>query len=62
MKARSTNEQTIALIQKQEFGEKTSDVCRHHGAGSATFYNYKSKHSGIERSDAKRLRALETAS
>ncbi|MFT5047440.1 MAG: putative transposase [Yoonia sp.] len=59
MKARFTDEQIIAMINKQEAGEKTADVCRRNGISSATFYKYKSKYGGIEPSDAKRLRALE---
>ena len=59
MKARFTDEQIIAMVQEQEAGEKTADVCRRHGINSATFYKYKSKYVGMEPSDAKRLKALE---
>lgn len=59
MKKRFTDEQIIAMIKEQEAGEKTADVCRRYGISSATFYKYKSKYSGMEPSDAKRLRALE---
>ena len=59
MKARFTDAQIIAMIKEQEAGEKTADVCRRHGISSATFYKFKSKYSGMEPSDAKRLRALE---
>ena len=54
MKARFTDEQIIALINEQESREMTADVFRRHGISSATFYKYKSKHGGIESSDAKR--------
>ena len=37
----------------------TEDVCRRHGISSATFYKWKSKHGGLEASDARRLRSLE---
>ena len=37
----------------------TADVCRRHGVSSATFYKWKAKFSGLEVSDAKRLRQLE---
>ena len=32
MKARLTDEQIIAMIEEQEAGEKTADVCWRHGA------------------------------
>ena len=47
------------MTKEQEAGEKTADVCRRHEICSATFYLYRSKYSGMEPSDAKRLRALE---
>ena len=39
---------------------KTSDLCRKHGISDATFYNWKSKYGGMDVSEAKRLKALET--
>ena len=60
MKKRFTDEQIIQMIKEQEAGEKTSDVCRRHEISQDTFYKYKSKYGGMEPSDAKRLRALES--
>ena len=31
------------------------DICRRHGISDTTFYNWKSKHGGMEASDLKRL-------
>ncbi len=36
------------------------EVCRRHGISPATFYKWKAKFSGMEVSDAKKLRALES--
>ncbi len=36
-----------------------ADLCREHGISEPTFYRWKSKYSGMEVSDAKRLRQLE---
>jgi putative transposase len=58
MKQRFSDEQIIQMIKEQEAGEKTSDLCRRYGISSATFYKYKSKYSGMDPSDAKRLRSL----
>jgi putative transposase len=48
----------IAILREQEAGAKIADVCRRHGISSATFFARKAKYSGMEVSDAKRLRAL----
>ena len=58
-RSRFSEEQIIGILREQESGQKTADVCRHHGISSATFYNWKSKYGGMEVSDAKRLRSLE---
>jgi len=60
MKKRFTDEQIISILKEQEAGERTADVCRRHGISQATFYKYKSRYGGMEPSDAKKLRALET--
>jgi len=60
MKKRFTEEQIIQVIKEQEAGMKTADVCRRHGISDATFYNWKAKYGGLDVSEAKRLRALES--
>jgi putative transposase len=57
--SRFTEEQIIGILQEQEAGVKTADVCRKYGISSATFYKWKAKYGGLEVSDAKRLKALE---
>lgn len=59
-RSRFTEEQIIGILREQEAGQKTSEVCRRHGISEATFYKYKSKYGGMDVSDAKRLKALET--
>ena len=39
---------------------KIVDLCRMHGISDATFYNWRSKYGGMEVSEAKRLKELET--
>ena len=55
-----TEEQIIAILKEHEAGMKTADLCRKHGISAATFYNWKAKYGGLEVSEAKRLRGLET--
>ena len=57
---RFSEEQIIGVLKEHEFGAKTADLCRKHGISEATFYNWKSKYGGLEVSEAKRLRALES--
>jgi putative transposase len=60
MKKRYTDEQIIKAIKKHEAGAKVPDICRRLNITSGTFYNWRSKFGGLEVSEAKRLRELET--
>jgi putative transposase len=57
---RFTEEQIIGFLKEHELGAKAADICRKHGISEATFYNWKAKFGGMDVSEAKRLRALET--
>jgi putative transposase len=57
---RHNDEQIISILKEHEAGAKTADVCRKHGISEATFYNWKAKYGGLEVSDAKRLKAVES--
>ena len=59
-RSRFSEEQIIAILKEQEAGLPTADVCRRHGISSATFYKWKSKYGGLEVSDARRLKELES--
>ena len=59
-RSRFSEEQIIGVLKEHELGAKTADLCRKHGISEATFYNWKSKYGGLEVSEAKRLRALES--
>ena len=41
-------------------GAKTADLARRHGVSEATIYNWKAKYGGLEVSEARRLRDLES--
>jgi putative transposase len=57
---RHTQSQIIAILKEHEAGMKTADLCRKHGVSEATFYNWKAKYGGLEVSEAKWLRTLES--
>jgi len=60
LKARQyTEEQIIAVLKEGEAGASVNDLCRKYGMSDATYYNWKSKYSGMTVSDLKKLKALE---
>ncbi len=59
MKRRYTDEQIIGILKEHEAGITARELCRKHGMSDATFYKWKAKFSGMEVSEARRLRALE---
>lgn len=56
---RHTEEQIIGVLKEAEAGMKPSDICRKHNISDATYYKWKSKYSGMDVNEAKRLRQLE---
>ena len=59
-KSRFTEEQIIAILNEQERGMATAEVCRKHGVSPASFYKWKAKFGGMAVSDARKLKTLET--
>ena len=53
-------EQIIGVLKEAEAGAKTADLARRHGVYEATIYNWKAKYDGLEVSEARRLRELES--
>ena len=60
MKKRYTEEQIIKAIKEHEAGAKVEDICRRLNISNGTFYNWRSKYAGLEVSEARRLRELES--
>jgi putative transposase len=59
-RSKFNEEQIIGVLKEHEAGAKTADLCRRHGISEATFYNWKSRFGGLDVSEARRLRALES--
>jgi putative transposase len=49
----------LNILKHQEQGVKVAEICREHGISEATFYNWKSRYSGMDLSELKRLKELE---
>jgi putative transposase len=59
-KRRYTEEQIIGILKESETGAKNQDLCRKHGMSEASLCKWKAKFGGMDVSDARRLKALET--
>jgi putative transposase len=55
-----TETQIATAIKSQEGGTSTKDVCRELGISEATFYKWKARYGGMEASEVKRVKELET--
>lgn len=58
-KSKFIESQIVSILKQAESGSKIADVCREHGISQGTFYKWRSKYSGIEVSQLKRLKELE---
>src|SRR3954471_20013544 len=58
-KTKHSEEKIIGAVKQLEAGRSAKDLARELGVTDQTLYNWKSKYSGMEVSDAKRLRGLE---
>jgi len=59
-KKRFTEHQIIKVLKQVEGGRVVSEVCREYAVSHGTYYNWKAKYGGMEASDIKRLKDLET--
>ncbi len=61
-KARFTEQQVIGILKEHEAGRATAELCRRHGIGDQTLYNWKARYGGLKPSEASRLKGLEEES
>ena len=60
MKKRFSEEQIIGFLREGDRGVAVKELCRKHGFSDASYYLWRSKYGGMDVSDAKRLKMLET--
>lgn len=58
-KKRYTEDQIFRILNEGEGGTKVGDICRRHGISEGTYFRWKSKYSGLELSDLKKMKEIE---
>lgn len=59
-RSRFSEEQIIGILKEHQAGLGAKELCCKHGISDATFYKWRSKYGGMEVSDARRLKTLES--
>lgn len=59
-KSKFRETQIVAILKQADAGVPVKDLCRQAGVSTATYYQWKSKYGGLEASDLKRVRDLES--
>lgn len=59
-KSRFSEEQIIGFLKQAEAGMPIKELCRKGGFSDATFYKWRAKFGGMDATDAKRLKELES--
>jgi putative transposase len=58
-KSRYTDSQILSILKQYESGVSAADLCREHGMSNASFYQWRSKFSGMDASLMRRMKELE---
>jgi len=59
-RSKFSEQQILGVLKEADAGASVKDLCRRHGISAATFYQWKSKYGGLQASDLKRMRELES--
>ena len=59
-KSKFSESQIVSFLKEAEAGRKVIEICREHGVSKATFYQWRWNYGGMEASDVKRLKELQS--
>lgn len=59
-RTRFSEHQILRVLKEVEGGRAVNEICREYGISDTTYYNWKAKYGGMESSDIKRLKELES--
>lgn len=59
-KSKYTEEQIVRILKEVEAGAKVGETCRKYGVSEAAYYIWKTKYIGLEVSQLRRMKELET--
>jgi len=57
-RSRFTESQIVAILKEGEAGVGIAELTRKHGISRATYFNWRSKYSGVTMSELKRMKEL----
>lgn len=58
-KSKFTESQVVSILKEGEAGVGIAELARKHGISRATYFNWRSKYSGVTVSELKRMKELE---
>ena len=59
-KSRFTESQIVAILKEGEAGVPIAEIVRKHGISRGTYFNWRSKYSGVSVPELKKMKKLET--
>ena len=59
-KSKFSETQIVSILKQGDAGIPVKDLCRQAGISTATYYQWTSKYGGLEASDLKRVKELES--
>jgi putative transposase len=58
-KTKFTESQILKILGEQQQGKTVGDICREHGISQPTFYQWRTKYSGLDIHQLKKMKEME---
>ena len=59
-RSRFSETQVVKILKQHEAGVPVTELCKEYGISAATFYNWKGKYGGMDASQLKKLKEMES--